>query len=108
MKKKARAISASPGQSRRAVLIYFLGEELDTAAELSTVLPVFFCAFFARFLWVFVFAVVLCVSVDACAWFCAFLAAGGAAIRKGTATTVSRVDVNSFFIWFLLQLVADL
>jgi hypothetical protein len=31
------------------VLIYFFGEELDAAAELSAVLLVFF-AFFARFL----------------------------------------------------------
>jgi hypothetical protein len=30
--------------------------------------------------------------------FCVFLAAAGAAIRKGTAATVSRVEVNSFFI----------
>jgi hypothetical protein len=56
------------------VLLYLFGEELDAAAELSAVLPVFFCA---------------------------FLAAGGAAISKGTATTVSRVDVNSFSFWFL-------
>jgi hypothetical protein len=33
--------------------------------------------------------------------FCAFLAAG-AAIRKGTAKTVKRVDVNKAFISFLL------
>jgi hypothetical protein len=31
--------------------------------------------------------------------FCAFLAAG-AAIRKGTATAVNRVDVKNFFIGF--------
>jgi len=39
--------------------------------------------------------------------FC-FVAALGAAIRKGTAATVSRAEVNSLFIFvFLLQLVAD-
>jgi hypothetical protein len=34
--------------------------------------------------------------------FCAFLAAG-AAIRKGTATTVKRVELISLFILFLLE-----
>jgi hypothetical protein len=34
--------------------------------------------------------------------FCAFFAAVGAAIRNGTAATVRRVDVNSFFIVDLL------
>lgn len=40
--------------------------------------------------------------------FWTFFAVEGAAIKNGTAATVSRVDVNSFFIVFLLELVAVL
>jgi hypothetical protein len=59
--------------------------------------------FLMFFLWTFGLAeVVVCAGAE----FWAFLAALGAAIKKGTAATVSRVEVNSFFIVFLLQLVA--
>jgi hypothetical protein len=67
------------------------------------VVPVAF--FLVFFLWTFFVLDVVAVSLDV-EVFCAFLAAVGAAIRKGTAATVRRVDVNSFFIGMFSLFVA--
>jgi hypothetical protein len=68
------------------------------AAVLVSLLTVFF-AFLTCFLPLFAVLSVLCI-VELVVVFCAFFAACGAAERKGTATTVNKVDVNSFFMMF--------
>jgi hypothetical protein len=67
------------------------------AAVLVWLFAVFFTCFtcFLPFLAVSVVCVVELAVV-----FCAFFAACGAAERKGTATTVNKVDVNNFFMMF--------
>lgn len=65
-------------------------EGLVEVVLLSVLLVPFFLLFFVFFFVVVDVAVLV---------FCALWAAG-AAIRKGTATAVNRLDITSFFIWF--------
>jgi hypothetical protein len=94
----------NPGLPRTTNVAYFCGEGLvELAVELVfdsvelVAVPFFFTFFLCTFLVLEAVAVSLEVEV-----FCAFFAAVGAAIRNGTAATVRRVEVNSFFMLFSL------
>jgi hypothetical protein len=71
--------------------------EAAGAVVLVSLLTVFF-AFLTCFL-PFFMVLSVCV-VELAVEFCAFFVACGAADRKGTATTVNKVDVNNFFMMF--------
>jgi hypothetical protein len=70
---------------------------VDVEVEFDSVELVPVAFFLVFFLCTFLVLELVAVSLEV-EVFCAFLAAVGAAIRKGTAATVRRVDVNSFFI----------
>lgn len=110
-RKKPGFASRTRAEAGQKYSFYFCGEVLDCVVELSVLPlePVPFFDFFTCFFFVLLFVpdVWLCVEPLSVDWFCAFLAAG-AAIRNGTATTVSRVDVNSFFIQFFSSIRGDL